>query len=198
MQGFITELGGSKNGYFRRKVYITRDDSFEDSLIKFIDEYRNTDVYYCLYNYESTDIENCPMIASPYLDFDTEIETEEDYQRVRREVHMAMQYFNRYFFIPFEMLQIYFSGNKGFHLVVPYEVGISADQQDRIVPDRATQKTTTEKTTPPEESRRPWHDCHDDEDSFGSVDCDPVDCDPNARIRPARPDRAGFRGPSWR
>ena len=43
---------------------------------------------------------------------------------------MAMQYFNRYFFIPFEMLQIYFSGNKGFHLVVPYEVlGIAPDKE---------------------------------------------------------------------
>lgn len=133
LEGFITEFGGKRNGWFHRKEYYKRDETFSDKLDGFIDSHDNTDIYYCVYNYENTDIEHCKMLGSPYLDFDTDIESEEAFDEVRKEVRMAMNYFATYWSVPLDMIEIYFSGNKGFHLVIPYQVlGLKPDAELNI------------------------------------------------------------------
>lgn len=128
MRGYLTEFGGIRNGFFHRNVFFERDESFEAHVEGFIQEHGSTDVYYCVYSYESEDIANCKLIGSPYLDFDAAIGTEEAFEALKREVRMALNYFAIYWGIPTSMIEVYFSGSKGFHVVIPYEIlGIEPD-----------------------------------------------------------------------
>ena len=130
LDGFITEFGGKRDKWFHRKEYYKRDETFADKLDAFISSHNNTDVYYCVYNYENEDIDHCKMLGSPYLDFDTDIESEDAFDEVRKEVRMAMNYFVTYWKVPIGMIEVYFSGNKGFHLVIPYQVlGLKPDAE---------------------------------------------------------------------
>ena len=130
LDGFITEFGGKRDKWFHRKEYYKRDETFADKLDAFISSHNNADVYYCVYNYENEDIDHCKMLGSPYLDFDTDIESEDAFDEVRKEVRMAMNYFVTYWKVPIGMIEVYFSGNKGFHLVIPYQVlGLKPDAE---------------------------------------------------------------------
>jgi hypothetical protein len=119
---FITEIGGKKNGFFRRNIYLNLDEKYNEKIEAFRKEYKNTDIYYCMYSYESDDINNCNIIGSPYLDFDGDINSEESFNILRNEVLMAINYFNTYWYIPKDMIELYFSGSKGFHIVIPYQI----------------------------------------------------------------------------
>lgn len=122
MEGFITEFGGSKNGFFKRNIYKKRDENFADGVEKFLKEFNNTDAYYGVYNYENSNVETCALYGSLYIDLDLDIEDEDSFHKVKTDAVMTVQYFQTYFKIPMDMLQVYFSGNKGFHVVVPAEI----------------------------------------------------------------------------
>ena len=130
LDGFITEFGGIRDKWFHRKEYIKRDENFLDKMDAFIDAHDNTDIYYCVYNYENENIETCKLLGSLYLDFDGSIESEETFEEVRRETLMAVNYFATYWSIPINMIEIYFSGNKGFHIVIPWQIlGLQPDAE---------------------------------------------------------------------
>ena len=121
----IVEFGGAKNGFFRRNMYIYNNDV--PSIIDLINEYNNTDIYCSIYSYENDDIENCGLLGPLYFDFD-DVNIEANYKDVRREVYQLISLLNREFGIPLDYMEIYFSGNKGFHVLIPPEVfGITND-----------------------------------------------------------------------
>ena len=128
--GYITELGGKKGKYFKRKHYIPYDDTWLEKCQAFILDYNNTDIYSCIYMYENNDIDNCRMMADMYLDFDGEINTEESYRTIQHEVMRCCNYLETFWGIPRDMPHLFFSGNKGFHLLIPYEIlGIQPDAE---------------------------------------------------------------------
>lgn len=128
LDGFLTEFGGKRKGWFHRKEYYRRDNTFLDKLYAFIDVHENTDIYYCVYNYENEDIDHCRMLGSPYFDFDIDLESEDALEELRKEVRMAVNYFATYWSIPVDMIEIYFSGSKGFHVVIPWQIlGLQPD-----------------------------------------------------------------------
>jgi hypothetical protein len=53
-----------------------------------------------------------------YLDFDTNIETEDDFRKIKEDVKMAVRYLQVILQVPKEQIQFYFSGHKGIHVVV--------------------------------------------------------------------------------
>lgn len=121
----IVEFGGAKNEFFRRNMYIYNNDV--PSMIDLINEYNNTDIYCSIYSYENDDIENCGLLGPLYFDFD-DVNIEANYKDVRREVYQLISLLNREFGIPLDYMEIYFSGNKGFHVLIPPEVfGITND-----------------------------------------------------------------------
>lgn len=113
---YITEFG-AKDKFFHRKMYYPVNDNLQKELSKLLIKYNNTDVYQCMYYYDSRDIENAALIASPYFDFDGDISSE--YRKIANEVMMVAKFFEINWKIPVENLQIYFSGSKGFHLIIP-------------------------------------------------------------------------------
>ncbi len=124
----LVELGGKAKSYFNRNVYVNLADKHcTDRLNNFTDSCSNTDVYYGIYTYCIKDIlhqdksvlETCKLLAPFYLDFDIEhIEIEDNYKTVRRELYQTVMYFYRDWGIPKEYIEIYFSGAKGFHLLI--------------------------------------------------------------------------------
>ena len=122
MNNYLIELGGIKNKYFRRNYYIPIDDTFDDEVINFLEETNNTDMYYSIYTYQNEDIENCPLYAPLYFDLDLEIESEADFRKIVRDTLLVVSYLEEEFKIPEDMIQIYFSGSKGFHVIVEPEI----------------------------------------------------------------------------
>ena len=113
----ITEFGGLKDNYFRRNLYFKRDELFADKVDSFIKDFNNTDVYYSIYNYSDDNINECYLSGPLYLDFDIN-NLEENYKTIRREVYQTIRYFERVWKIPSKLVKIYFSGYKGFHLII--------------------------------------------------------------------------------
>jgi len=123
LKGWISELGGVHEGYFSRNYYILRNENFEKNRQRYIDECHNTDVYQCAYHYEDDDIDHCRIIGSPYLDFDMDnIETPENWKRLVHEVKYVINYVESSMNVPLEEIEIYFSGSKGFHIIIPHEI----------------------------------------------------------------------------
>lgn len=127
MDGFIKEFGGSKNGFFYRNIFLLQKNGFEQSLQRIRKRFGNVDVYYSVYSYEDQDIENCRLYGAPYLDLDLNLER---FEEVKWQARLVMQFYALHFGIPFEMQEIYFSGSKGFHVLIPPQVfGITPDRQ---------------------------------------------------------------------
>lgn len=128
MDSRIIELGGFKNGYFKRNIYVYEDD--KESINNFIREYKNTDVYYSIYSYsciDNIDSNDTDLLGPLYFDFD-DSNIEYNYKEIKREVYQLIASLKRDFKIPINLIKIYFSGHKGFHIIIPYEVfNIKAD-----------------------------------------------------------------------
>jgi hypothetical protein len=122
MGNYLIELGGVKNGKFRRNIYTEIDDNFDDTIIEFLDESNNTDVYYSIFTYADEDIENCLLHGPLYFDLDYDIENERDFNKIVKDTLITASYLEQCFGIPEKMVQIYFSGSKGFHILVEPEV----------------------------------------------------------------------------
>lgn len=54
-----------------------------------------------------------------YLDFDTVIHTEEDYQKLKEDVRTALRYISIILNIDINQVRFFFSGRKGIHLTIP-------------------------------------------------------------------------------
>jgi hypothetical protein len=54
-----------------------------------------------------------------YLDFDTVIETEEDYQKLKEDVRIALRYITVIMNIDINQVRFFYSGSKGIHLTIP-------------------------------------------------------------------------------
>lgn len=54
-----------------------------------------------------------------YLDFDTVIGNEDDYQKIKEDVRMALRYITVILNIDMNQVRFFFSGNKGIHLTIP-------------------------------------------------------------------------------
>ena len=120
-RGWIAEFGGRMpEGYFCRNQYFVHDDSYLNNKWHFIRECKNTDVYECAYKYEDTHYNTCRILGEPYLDFDID-DIENNYGKLVRAVKYTVNYVENTLGIPADNLRLYFSGHKGFHLIIPGE-----------------------------------------------------------------------------
>lgn len=129
MVGRLIEFGGSKNNYFRRNIYYKLDSNYNEQVQSFKQEYNNTDIYNTVYSYDSTNIEESNLLGPFYLDYDSE-DIDNEFSIIRREVYQTIKYLERVWNIPNNMICLYFSGAKGFHVVVPHEIISIAPDKD--------------------------------------------------------------------
>lgn len=112
MERFI-ECGAHKDGYFIRNKFMVEAD-----IPSFIKEYNNLGVYYTPYSYESEDPYNSNLLSDLYIDMDAE----DNFELIRKEVKKIIGYLNIIFKINHNELKLYFSGSKGLHIIIPYQV----------------------------------------------------------------------------
>lgn len=110
------EIGGKVNDTFIRNIIIDKDK--KDETIK---RYNFIDTYSTIYEYDNKDQNQANYIAPLYIDLDAEY-LERDYEKLRRDIYLLIRKLKTMFYLNDDNIQIYFSGSKGFHLIIPYEI----------------------------------------------------------------------------
>jgi hypothetical protein len=116
------EFGGAKNGFFKRNImFNVGNENYEKLVSQFLKEYKNTDVYQCIYSYEDNNIAEAKLYAPMYFDLDGDISSKEGFDQLKLDVIGVIDYFKTKGLKDNEF-EIYFSGSKGFHIIIPAEV----------------------------------------------------------------------------
>ena len=130
LSNYINEYGVHNGSYFQRNMY-QRCDQQKEAIQTLRDGYDNTDIYKCMYAYENDDYDNARIYAPMYLDFDIDaIEDKANFRKVKADLNMTIMALNEDWGIPVEMLKIYFSGNKGFHIIIDPVIFGAESKQD--------------------------------------------------------------------
>lgn len=109
-------------GYWidKEKSIFKRNDFLPASLIKSVVLKRNNfGIFKTTFNYNSDNQDEAYLHGDFYLDFDSS-----DFELVRQDAIKAISYLKVVFGLsnPMDQLRVYFSGNKGVHIIVPSEV----------------------------------------------------------------------------
>ena len=110
------EIGGQINGVFKRNIIVEKDKKQEA-----IKRYDFKDTYSTVYEYDDKNQEKANYIAPLYIDLDAD-HLEKDYEKLRRDVLLIVRKLKTMFSLNDNNIQIYFSGSKGFHITVPYNI----------------------------------------------------------------------------
>lgn len=132
---FYREVGGvyvvtDKKGFSRNK-YI---NSNKKTIKKYRDYYNNTDVFITPYYYNNPlDVEKSLLYSYFYMDLDIDLIDNEHYNIIKDEAIKILNFFNKELEIPFDLIKIYFSGNKGFHFFIhPIVFGLTPDKDTNV------------------------------------------------------------------
>ncbi len=112
----IVEIGYTNNNAersFTRNEYINYNQFFER-----IKSLSCLDTYCSAYLYNDEKVENALLFGNLYLDFDDA----NDLNNAREDVIHTLSFFKIVYQIQPEKMKIYFSGHKGFHLIIPSEI----------------------------------------------------------------------------
>lgn len=114
---FLVEVGHGfeTNGErgFSRGSYIPYQ-----TVRNFIKQYNSYSVFCSAYRYSNSDISKSVLYGDMYLDFDDI----NDFERVRKDALTALSYLKIVYHIEENQVQIFYSGNKGVHIIVPAEI----------------------------------------------------------------------------
>lgn len=115
MQCNIIEIGGKINDNFTRNIYIDNK-----SLNKEIERF-NKDKYCTVYKYESNKVDECNFIAPLYLDLDID-NIKENFNNLKLDLALTLRQLKNTLKLKDKEIEIYFSGSKGVHVIVPSKV----------------------------------------------------------------------------
>lgn len=110
------EIGGKVNGVFRRNIIVEKDKKQET-----INRYNFEDTYSTVYEYDNEEQDKANYIAPLYIDLDAD-HLERDYEKLRRDVLLLIRKLKTMFSLNDNNIQVFFSGSKGFHIIIPYEI----------------------------------------------------------------------------
>ncbi len=116
MQCKYIELGGKINGVFKRNILIESSKKEET-----LNKYDFTDTYSTIYSYDNKNQDLANVIAPLYIDLDIN-DLEKDYDKLRKDVLLLIRKLKTVFHLQDDNIQIFFSGSKGYHLIIPYQV----------------------------------------------------------------------------
>lgn len=115
------EMGGVYNingeRCFGRKIYVTPDKMSETRK-----RFNNTDVYATVFSYNAKNQNNSDLFGPLYLDLDLDIKSESDYIILKKDLVSIVTYLEQNYGIPSNYIKFYFTGKKGFHLLIPSQV----------------------------------------------------------------------------
>ncbi len=111
------------NGGFKRNIFVHKDST---STVR--KRYKNKGVYISAYEYTKPDDKaNSLLIGDMYIDLDHNGMKEREiaaqaFEEIRQDAIKSVSFFSAIFGIPEDMIRIYYSGQKGVHIVIPREV----------------------------------------------------------------------------
>ena len=113
------EMGGKYNNeYFKRKIFVNNIQ-----IKKIRNEFNNTDVYSTLFLYEDDKSQDESNLIGPlYIDLDADIKNEDDYKLLKKDLNLILIHLENDYGINKKYIKFYFSGKKGFHLIIPYQI----------------------------------------------------------------------------
>ena len=114
------DFGGLRKGtnhknFFRRIPHSTDNES--NFILAKRREFKNTDVYRSVFDYETDDFDNSRILGPFFLDFDTD-DIYTSFGEIRKQVNSATNNIERIFGIPKNIQELYYSGSKGFHVII--------------------------------------------------------------------------------
>lgn len=122
---YYSEFGGHNGRFFRRNIFFCiGEQGYKEEIRKFRKEYGNTDIYECVYAFSDKDnIEESLLYGPLYFDLDGDIHN--DFEALKRDATGIVTYFVSEIGLKHEEVSVYFSGAKGFHIIVsPLVLGI--------------------------------------------------------------------------
>lgn len=123
LSNYYDEYGmNMRNGlYFKRNIFVQgiigkERISYIDSLRKDND---NTDLFKRIYSSDKENVDDSLIYGPLYFDFDIdEIENPTNFKKVRADVNEAITALTEDWGIPSNLINLYFSGAKGFHIII--------------------------------------------------------------------------------
>lgn len=111
------EMGGMYNinnqKIFGRKIYIHPNKKSEIRK-----RFNNIDVYATILSYDNKNQNDSNLYGPMYLDLDLDIQSENDYQLLKSDIIKIVSYLESFYDIPYNYIKFYFTGKKGFHLII--------------------------------------------------------------------------------
>lgn len=118
---WYVEMGGTyiinSQKVFGRKIYTTIDKKSEMRK-----KFNNTDVYATVFQYNNEDQNQSDLFGPMYLDLDMEFHNDNEYSKLKADLTRIVTYLNLQYGIPTKYIKFYFTGKKGFHLIIPAKV----------------------------------------------------------------------------
>ena len=111
----IIEIGGQKNGYFTRNIFIDSKD-LKSSIKQF-----DGDIYSTIYRYDSTDQNTANFVAPLYLDLDID-DIENNFMKIKQDLLLVIRRLKTLFYLEDKDIELYFSGSKGFHILINHKI----------------------------------------------------------------------------
>ena len=111
----IIEMGGVKNGHFTRNHFIESKE-LKNNLSQY-----DGDIYSTIYKYDSKDQNTAKYIAPLYLDLDID-DIETNFLKVKQDLLLVMRRLKTAFSLSDKDIELYFSGSKGFHILVSHSI----------------------------------------------------------------------------
>lgn len=116
MQCKYVEIGGKINGVFKRNILTTSLNK-----TKTIKQYDFTDTYSTIYKYDNKNQDIANIIAPFYIDLDID-DLEKDFDKLKMDILLIVRKLKTQFKLTSNNIQFYFSGSKGFHIIIPYSI----------------------------------------------------------------------------
>ena len=119
---YYYEYGGKFGSYFRRNIFVRiGSEDYDNRLKEILGNCSNTDIYRCVYAYEDKDrINGCRLYGPLYVDLDGDMKG--GFDSLKSEVFRITGFLESEIGLEKDEIEIYFSGAKGFHIIVPPDV----------------------------------------------------------------------------
>lgn len=119
---YYYEYGGKFGSYFRRNIFVKiGSEDFNLKLRTILGNCSNTDIYRCVYAYENKDkVNECRLYAPLYFDLDGDMQS--NFETLKSDVFRITGFLESEIGLDKDEIEIYFSGAKGFHILVPPDI----------------------------------------------------------------------------
>lgn len=118
------EMGGvykiNNQKHFGRKIFV--EASSKEIRNVATNKFNNEDVYATVFQYNNEDQNKSDLFGPLYIDLDMDFKNDKEYKKLKEDLARIVTYLKLQYNIPVEYIRFFFTGKKGFHLIIPAKV----------------------------------------------------------------------------